>query len=341
MKTNIVIRADGGRSIGVGHIVRCLALADMLKNNFTITFAIQEPPVNVLTLISKVTPHVISLPLTTNYEADANNFVKHLQSKDIVLIDGYNFKSDYQQKIKLQGCKLVAIDDLHAWHHTADAVINHSAGMNKNTYSVESYTKCCFGLDYVLLRKEFLTTNDTPLRKIIAVKKVFISMGAADAGNLTQKFTEALLQLDEIDEIHLMLSYINPNLKSIETLIAQSPAKIKSHFDITASELKALLSACDISICPASTISLESCAVGIGLISGHTAANQLSNLKGMEALKILLNFGNMNTIDANEIKIKMKSLIQHPETLNALIENQRKMIDGKSPERLLNVFKSL
>jgi UDP-2,4-diacetamido-2,4,6-trideoxy-beta-L-altropyranose hydrolase len=340
LKKKIIIRADGGTSIGMGHIVRCLALADMLKHNFTIVFAIQQPNKNVINLVNTIASTIISLDITADYTMDAINLSKHVNSNDIVVIDGYHFKTEYQKIIKSCGCKLVAIDDLHNWHHVADAIINHSAGMSKDLYSAETYTKFCIGLDYVLLRKEFLNATN-PLRKIDAVKKIFISMGAADVGNITQKFTQTLLEIDGIEEIHLMLGGINPNLDSLRDLINLHPTKIKSHFDISAKELKVLLSECDIAICPASSISLESCAVGIGLISGFTASNQLGNLQGMEKLKILINFGDMNSITPYEIATRISELTQHPEQLNELLANQKKMIDGKSSERLLKLFKSL
>ena len=55
MKRKIIFRADGGKSIGMGHVVRSCALAAMLKDNFTIVFAIQQPIESVLKTIHSVT----------------------------------------------------------------------------------------------------------------------------------------------------------------------------------------------------------------------------------------------------------------------------------------------
>ena len=67
MKRNIIIRADGGSSIGMGHVVRSLALAEMLKSEFDIYFAIQNPSDYVLNTIQKTTSNLISLPSTNNF----------------------------------------------------------------------------------------------------------------------------------------------------------------------------------------------------------------------------------------------------------------------------------
>ena len=324
----------------MGHVVRCLALADMLKNDFNITFAIQAPSESIVKNIHTVTEMIIHLPQTNDYSVDAVHFTEFLNSNDIVLLDGYHFKTDYQKAIKEKGCKLVCIDDLHDWHFVADAIINHAEGINESIYSKEKYTKLYSGLKYALLRKEFLKFSSP--KKINAIKKVFISMGAADLTNLTQKFTEGLLELDGIEEIHLMLGAINPNLSSIDSLIEKNKkVNIAKHFNISAESLATLLKNCDVVICPASSISIESCAVGTGLVAGYSAANQMGILEGLTKHNAIINIGDMNALTTLQIKVKFEELVKHPEQFNVLIENQKKMIDGKSPERFVELFKKL
>ena len=341
MKPSIYFRADGGTSIGMGHIVRCLALAEMLKEDFQIVFSLQKPDINTVAMLIDTSDWITHLRKTNNYIKEAISIADTLSSNDIVVLDGYNFNTQYQQIIKNSGFKLVCIDDLHAWHQVADVVINHAEGVAESDYSAESYTKFCLGLNYVLLRPAFLKPKTT-LRRITSVKKVFISMGAADINNITQKFTEALIQIKGIEEIHLMLGAINPNLGSIDKLIAENKhVNIIKHFNISAEELATLLKNCDVSICPASSISLESSAIGIGLVSGYTAVNQLGILNGLINHNAAISFGDMNLLSDAEIKNKFESIANNPEQLNEIISNQSKMIDGKSPERLRMVFKNL
>lgn len=341
MKRKIIIRTDANASTGMGHLIRCLALADMLKKEFTIVFAVQEPEEKILRMIHSVTGMVIALPRTENYIEDSSNFCKFLNEGDIVVLDGYYFKTDYQRAVKEKNCRLVVIDDLHAWHHIADAIINHAENVSPKSYSTEEYTKLYLGFDYILLRKEFLTTKKKE-RIISSVEKVFLSMGGGDVNNLSSKFTEALMNLAFIKEIHVMLGTVNPNLESIKLLAEKSiNQKILIHFDITAAILNELLQQCDLSICPASSIALESCAVGTGLISGITAENQKGILNGLIKHESAIDLGDMNMITREDITGKIKAISNAPQILNKLIKNQSKMIDGKSPERMLEIFRSL
>lgn len=340
MRPTLIIRADGGTSIGMGHVVRCLALAEMLKSDFNITFAIQEPEDSIIKNIHTVTETIIHLPVTSDFVADAINFTEYLNDTVIVLIDGYNFKTDYQKAIKAKGCKLVCIDDLHDWHFVADAVINHAEGVDRLLYSAEQYTQFYLGLKYALLRKIFLSTSVA--KKITTIKKVFISMGAADIGNLTQKFASGIIGVNGIEEIHMMLGSINPNLESIDSFIADNKkTTILKHFNISAKELASLISMCDVVICPASSISIESSAIGTGLVCGYSADNQLGILSGLTKHHAILNIGDLNAISVSEIKAQFEKLSEHPEQMNAMIENQKKMIDSRSPERFIELFKKL
>jgi RimJ/RimL family protein N-acetyltransferase len=189
-----------------------------------------------------------------------------------------------------------------------------------------------------LLRRAFL--GEKKPRTITAVKKIFISMGAADVNNISQKFCEALSGVQGIEEIHLMLGAANPHLDNIG-LFAQKNASLKvyKHIDITAERLAYVLGECDVAVCPASSISMESCAVGIGLLTGYTADNQKDILKGLLSEKVALSLGDLNAITTAQIRTHFENL--NTGELNKLIEKQAVFIDGKSPERLRKAFADL
>ncbi len=339
MKPNIVIRADGGTLIGMGHVIRCLAMADMLKDDFNIIFAIQEPSPNVINNIKTITSDIITLPLNSDFIGEVKHLTKIVPSDSIIVLDGYNFKSEYQFILKSSGYKVVAIDDLNEWHQYVDSVINHAEGIDASLYSKEKYTKMYLGLDYVLLRKEFLQCGlkITPKNTI---SKVFISMGAADAGNITEKFARALSSMNSTTEIHLMIGTANPHRDALKKLTSEGiRSKIVIHLNLVSPELMQLLQYCDISICPASSIALESCAVGIGLVTGYTAKNQLGILDGLLQYNAAINLGDLNTISTEEIQTRLSEM--NAGMVNKMLENQRQMIDGQSPRRIVEIFKNL
>ena len=73
----------------------------------------------------------------------------------MVVIDGYQFDTEYQQKVKKSGASLVCLDDLHNQHFVADIIINHAPGVDPGKYSAEPYTQYLLGPSYALLRPAF------------------------------------------------------------------------------------------------------------------------------------------------------------------------------------------
>ncbi|MBK6445840.1 MAG: hypothetical protein IPF81_11245 [Bacteroidetes bacterium] len=78
MKPRIILRADGGAVQGMGHVVRCLALAEILRGTYAVSFAIQEPEESTLLEIRMVVKEILILPKVTDYKIDALNFYRIL-----------------------------------------------------------------------------------------------------------------------------------------------------------------------------------------------------------------------------------------------------------------------
>ena len=62
----IYFRADGNAQIGLGHVIRSLALAEILKDEFACHFIIRKPLQTLKEEILKVCKSIIILPETTN-----------------------------------------------------------------------------------------------------------------------------------------------------------------------------------------------------------------------------------------------------------------------------------
>src|SRR5690606_25685347 len=83
--------------------------------------------------------------------------IKTIISKnDILVLDGYVFDFEYQKELSLIQCKIVIIDDLASGKFCADLIINHGRKSLKGYYLNNSNAKVLTGLDYLMIRKNFL-----------------------------------------------------------------------------------------------------------------------------------------------------------------------------------------
>ena len=342
MKNNILFRADGNAQIGLGHVMRCLALANMLQDDFSMRFALIEPSSEVRALVEKAGVAVVELPKLDSKTA----FLAYIQPDDIVVLDGYAFDEAFQRLVRERAKKLVFIDDLAEGHQVADVVINHAGGVTEADYDAESYTQFCLGPHYALLRPEFLKPGG--FGEPPADGPIFISFGGSDAGNVSLMALKAIQQVDADLPVHLILGPFHPGRAAIDAFQPQLP-NLTIRQNLTAAQMVDALQQCSLAITACSTIAYEVCAINRPLITVVTADNQarLAQFLSEEKLALSVNFPTLLTRLTPVISLEtmLKLAIQgfqfSPDTVTDSLASQRRFFDGHSPERLRALFADL
>lgn len=271
----LVFRADGSARIGLGHVVRSLALADWLRGLAPGVFVVREPTAAVTQLIVEAGWAVQALPagLTPLAEADwlATGF---LQPSDVLVLDGYDFGLAYQQRVRQSGCALVSIDDLRAWPVVADVLINHSPGVRAVDYQAPATSRLLLGPAFSLLRRPFLAAAAPP-QAASSATSALICFGGADPLGLTTRTLAALLALSSLQQVSIVVGEAFGDLVALQVLMAQYPKHlITLHRNVGAAELVALLQAHTVVVVPASTVLIEALVLGRPALTGYYAANQ-------------------------------------------------------------------
>ena len=316
-KCRIFFRADASATIGYGHFIRTLALADMLKDDFDCTFFTQSPSEYQQREAEKVCP-LVSLP---SDESKFNKFFDYLKGDEIVVLDNYFFTSGYQRQIKGKGCKLVCIDDMHDKHYYADIVINHATGLCRADYDLEPYTQLCTGLNWSLLRKEFIEYQPS----VTTTKNdIFVCFGGSDFCNITTKVLEALSLSDCDCTIHVVLGEAN---KQREYLIPKyQNTKVKFYSSLTAQQMIDIMSICKVGVLPASGLLWESLYVGLPSIFGFYVDNQIDICLHNPTIENSICIGDYRTIDLLELADQIKSL--YNKQLEGSLVNNRNVKDN-------------
>lgn len=338
----ILFRADGNAQIGLGHVMRCLALANMLKNEFSMRFAITEPTSDVTNLIQQAGLTVVVLSQET---ANAT-FLTSIDADETVVLDGYSFNEAFQQSVRARAHKLVYIDDLITGHQVADVVINHAGGLTADEYDAESYTQFCLGTQYALLRPQFLNPNG--FGEAPANGPIFVSLGGADPKNTSLDVLKAISLVDSSLEVRIVLGPFHPNRASIEAFRTELP-NLTVLQNLSADQMVDDLRQCSLAITACSTISYEVCAVNRPLIAVVTADNQdrLARFLSEEKLALSVNFPTLLTrltpvlgLD-QMLKLAIQSFQFSTEPTSETLANQKRFFDGRSPERFRAFFRAL
>lgn len=334
----VLFRADGSADIGLGHVIRSLALAEMLKEHFYCVFAIQGPNEPLFQQIVAVCHEVIVLPKTDERLNFQNELDAYLSGDEVVVLDGYKFDTAYQKSIKDKGCMLACIDDIHAYHFLADLVINHGI-KSGSVYSIENYTRLLLGPSYSLLRQPFLQQ----IREGFCPKKensLFLCFGGSDSSNLTYKFLERLMKLEGLGAVHVVVGSAFQQDAALQQLLQKNPnASVNLYRNISAQELVDIIKTCKVAIVPGSTIAIECASVGVPILCGYYVANQYDVVQMLGDTGLAITVGDFTQLEESHFVNKVRELL----LTDALswFNNSRLLFDGKARERYIKEFQYL
>lgn len=331
----ILLRTDGNINIGLGHVYRCFALAQILQANFECQFLIRKPSLALVELIIKsgFTFHDLSDAYTYNEEADflSQSF---LTGDEVVVLDGYAFDTVYQMQIRERCKKLICIDDLNQYKFVSDVVINHVIGISGTNIEAEPFTKKKVGPDYAVLRKEFLLQAKQNNYVNMSQTSFFISMGGADFFNATEGIIRFLMYAYPKATFKVLVGAAFKN-KIFE--IATVSNNLQLYNNLNASQIIDVMKQCNIAICPASTIGYEVCCVNIPFVSGFISESQMHVAANFDRYQIAVNAGDLRNPETS----LLPSIEYVRKNFGDILKAQRNHFHGQQLQNLTNVFSDL
>ena len=279
----IYFRADADSTIGFGHFVRTLALAELLKDDFECVFFTAAPTRYQKDEVKKVC-RLVELP---GDDRKFDEFLSCLTGNEIVFLDNYFFGQDYEKKIKDIGSRLVVLSP-PVPHHYADVVFNYLE-KDFSKYSVEPYTRIYAGQEWTILRKPFLVPANGTKRKM---NTVAISFGGTDPCHLTEKALEHL----NGKEINIICTS-RIDSERIRHFEEQGATVYK---DVSSETVAEIFETSEFAILSSSTICMEALSRGCKVLAGHYVDNQVNYYKSISEQELIYPLGDLLAADAFE-----------------------------------------
>ncbi len=275
----IAIRTDANKKIAMGHIMRCLSIANQLKKlgEEAVFFTSGDYAAD---FIKSKGFECFILPYEyKNKNEEIYEFIDILKDKNInmVLLDSYEVTEKYMSQLN-EIVKVAYIDDLNLFKYPADLIINYTYNTDMSLYNEWQYnladTKFLLGSKYIPLRSEF---SDSIIMYNPEVKKIFITTGGADEYNMLLEILQELCKpkWSKIETLVIAGKFYEhiAELKDLE----KHEASVKVYHDI--SDMAGVMKQCDIAISAGGTTIAELCACGIPTIGFAVAQNQIYGLE--------------------------------------------------------------
>ncbi|QJX48251.1 UDP-2,4-diacetamido-2,4,6-trideoxy-beta-L-altropyranose hydrolase [Hymenobacter taeanensis] len=328
----LVFRADGNSRIGLGHVMRLLALAEMLAPLAAeLLFLIRQPDPELVQQLTAAGLVVQKLPLRPLPEEAAELVRQVLRPTDVVVLDGYDFRYEYQNTVRGVVARLVYLDDLHSFPLAADLILNPAGGIILKQYELrQPGARLLSGPAYTPLRAAFRQPQ-----KVTAApdpNQILVCLGGADPTHQTQRVTAALLDLPSAPQVHAVVGSAYASWDSLQSW-AQDQPRLLLHRNLTGEQLAELMRQCGAAVCSASTVSYEYCAAGGGLLFILPVAdNQYDIAQYLRQAGLALPYTSASNVLTSPEAARIASQLQ---------EAQRSVFDGLTAERLRQEFTAL
>nr|WP_312385853.1 UDP-2,4-diacetamido-2,4,6-trideoxy-beta-L-altropyranose hydrolase [Moraxella sp. CTOTU47579] len=354
----IVVRADASLTMGSGHIMRCLTLADRLKQQgHDITFICRKHDGHLADLIGQkgfavqllakgetadfIKQHAHSEWLGASESDDFAECKPILQAlkPDWLIIDHYAIGEKWEQQAKrlLPNLKILAIDDLADRTHDCEILLDQNFGRKNEDYQslVPSHCQRLLGTRYTLLRDEFASWRAMSLNRRKSVQppnNILVNLGGVDNDNVTLKILQSLntfvQQSAQAFNVTVVMGKTAPHIESVQRFAKHASFACAVLVNVT--NMAQLMANADLAIGAAGSTTWERCCLGLPMVLIVLADNQQVIAKALADKNVVKVVTDMATLDE-----------QLPRLLSELTDNYKKfshqpakLVDGQGAKRV-------
>jgi len=352
----IVFRTDASLNIGTGHVIRCLTLAEQLRNNGAeIHFICRTHDGHLCTLIEQRGFKVFRLPVTaseaiagkgqshthwlgTSWQKDAqetSEIISSLCEKPTwLVIDHYALDHQWQRKQRALVDRILVIDDLADRAHDCDLLLDQNLLDNfQQRYAglVPDSCSVLLGPQYALLQPIYDELHDRIPFREGPVKRVLVFFGGADVENITGMTLKALIDLKKKDiVVDVVLGHSCPH-KQLIYQVAQNRKNINVHSSLPS--LAPLIAHADLAIGGCGTATWERLCLGLPSLVITLADNQKQIADILHRLKLIHLVGHIDKVKIEFLQqILEKFVLQNVE--QGWSERCQITVDGKGTPRV-------
>jgi UDP-2,4-diacetamido-2,4,6-trideoxy-beta-L-altropyranose hydrolase len=268
----ILFVVDAGPTVGGGHVMRSLTLAQALEAKGAATAFVGPPPVGEL--LDAFAPDAVRMPAEDLAAAAVR------ESFDAIVFDHYGL-AEPDHRAMAQGRPVLVIDDLADRPLGADIVVDSGPARRPEDYLglVALSAQLLLGPAYAPVRPEFAALRQTALGwRGEPVQRILVAMGLTDVGGITARIVERVRPRVNDLGIDIVLGAAAPSADALAR-IARRDGRLTVHVDTP--HMARLTAEADIGIGAPGSSTWERCTLGLPSLLVALADNQRPAARAM------------------------------------------------------------
>jgi len=349
----VAFRVDASSKIGTGHFMRCLTLADGLKQRGAqIRFVSRYLPEHLRSMLAAKNQEFVLLDSNQNdigldelahshwlgvsQMQDAQDTIRSLSDEtwDWLIVDHYALDERWESALRRSARCTMVIDDIADRKHDCDILLdqNYYTDMAiRYAGKVPDRCKTLLGSEYALLQSDYAELHERVPPREGPIRCVFIYFGGTDTDNLTGRSISAFLSLNRPNiEVDVVVSPSSPHVEAIRKQV-EGHANIHLHDSLPT--LAPLMTKADIAIGAGGSTSWERLCMGLPAIVISLAENQRSIAEELHHRSVIRWLGHKDGVAIGGIAKELKRLIDQGMD-REWSQQCFKLVDGKGVKRV-------
>jgi UDP-2,4-diacetamido-2,4,6-trideoxy-beta-L-altropyranose hydrolase len=361
MTMRVVFRTDASVTIGTGHVMRCLTLADALRaRGAECHFVTRALPGHLGALIIERGHGVTLLAAPAGnavmpsgppahaawagvpWEQDLAETRAACGPADWLIIDHYAFDARWQRGLADRAERIMVIDDLADRPHVATLLLDQNLGREAADYDrlVPDACRRLIGPRFALLRPEFSAKRGASLQRRAGAEllHLLISMGGTDVVDATSTVLRALANatLPKNLRLSVVMGSRAPALGRVRELAAQMPWPTEVLVDVI--DMARLMADADLAIGAGGSTTWERCCLGLPSIIVETAANQAGAVAAMQQVGAAIGTGPLSDPAFGERLVAAMEQLLEPAICARLTQVSLELCPGDGTERVAHLL---
>lgn len=326
----MLMRVDASAQIGMGHLMRCVALAQAFRRTGgNVAFALHAPPSAVRRMLDDrgFEAHEVG-----GAAADFAALVAG-RAPAAVVLDGYHFDDDFQEIARREVRCSVMIDDLaDRERYVTDIVVNGNVFAADLEYATRPETRLLAGADYALLREEFVRferparTTDRP--------RVLFTFGGADPLGLSERILAVLARSAFAFDAIFLVGAACPRIEAVTAAAKVDGVTLLEQV----ADVPALLAGVDLAVAAAGSTCLELAFMGVPALLVTTSPNQVPVAAKLDSLQVAVDLGDASKLDDASLPDRIAALLADGPKRAAMAARGRALVDGRGAGRVTDAI---
>lgn len=340
-RMKVGIRVDGGFEIGLGHIYKCIWLADTLrKKGHNIIFLTTEDPASTpLIRRNNFSTYLFTDAASETQKVLATNQWLREEKPEVLFVDHWLWPEDYWVSLeKPPGTLFAGADVPLVGLGRFDLAFQGPKNSLTNGEFCQQGCQVYEGPHFMMLSPEFLPYAGL-WKPPLTLQNILLTFGGTDVANFSIKMLEGFAKIPHKYQLTLILGPGSANWVAVEGQIKNSSLSVKFLQDVPC--VPAYMSRSDLVISTAGSGSLSELALtGAPAIVFAAVPHQVDNARKFGSVGGILNCAHTPGVIDEQFPSILQDLTANPGRLKSLADKWRGMMDGKGIERIVEILEN-